>query len=1190
MHTMRFSWAPLERLPNKEEIEGWILTLLAVVCGVDGNTKTGDTKPKGDEQSGKAVKGTELTKEIRCTTKRKRFTGDDPDGEDEPPKDKVHVKGTYMDFDEYLKVRHFIFVHHFCGAVDNLSVAVKEESEALGITVNTYSVDKANGEDLMKEEPYHTHRAAAAAGEIDGYHAGFPCNTFTKLRWRPVQGLPGPVRSKEFPYGFPDLNAKEARECNIGSVLMSKSVMIADIMFKSDRRMKVPSFATLENPPPSDVEPHISAWHMPEMVDLVDRNPDWKCAHFNTCAYEEDVDLGTRHYKPQMVGGNLIGIEALNKACPCGNRPHEPIVGKERSQKSAAYPAAFCREYGKLAAQHFLKIAKAEFLEGRLVVMQNRINFLKGAAADTFKEAMDVDEVTNTITKSDDYKRGLAWKEKTESERDKKKLKGEQAAEGGNREGGTPASSSQASSSQDLTWKGGHGKHGMLKEPKAKAEVPKALVYLGGMRDPHRAVVKLPTLQNLGTKMWERWQRFRTTHPKALEVAESYGTEVCEFNEEVVDLWRAELCDLWGADLPGVVLRPRGAYGTPVHHGMLAAWVRRSGDPDLHVPVWLKEGTPLGIEREIQCAGIFPPAEEEQEGTGTQEVADSVLERPETWTNYRSVEDDVAEAEIELNRYENLGYLRRIDAKTAEEVYRGGTISRLGLVLKTKKSGEKKRRIVIDLRRSGGNSKSRLPERLVLPRLTDAVRMMKEIRKRGHKPEDSGKDLELEITLVDVSDAFTVLPVAKEELKHTLAPSTKEGEVLVFQALLFGYKVAPLLYSRFAALVARMLQAGIKLDKGAHQVYLDDSLWVLQGTLEERTETLAYVLNTMGALGIRVALGKGSRANNATWIGVTLNVVDRDTLVLGLPMKFIEDLQGMLRKWEGSGYSPIKELRVVAGKTAWLGGVLPRARWVTSVFYAVLTQTLKEEEEDTPEKANRRNRRGLFAVKRLELARLWLINFLAAAKLRPMRRISLKTGQTAEVRIITDASPEALGGILNINGKIVAAFFSTVDEEQAGELLVEYKSSASQSVLETLAILVSLRRWSEKLKGLAITITVQSDSVTALALSQKLSAGGGSPGLNFLGSEVALCLEELGVEELRTSHVPGKANVEADFLSRPSTWGTATMPPGLEGVDICPEHGPKDGFYRLPTPKSAPSLWGTKGCAAGGLAVWEAVI
>ena len=33
-----------------------------------------------------------------------------------------------------------------------------------------------------------------------------------------------------------------------------------------------------------------------------------------------------------------------------------------------------------------------------------------------------------------------------------------------------------------------------------------------------------------------------------------------------------------------------------------------------------------------------------------------------------------------------------------------------------------------------------------------------------------------------------------------------------------------------------------------------------------------------------------------------------------------------------------------AGKAAWLGGVLPRARWVMAVFYAGVSQTLKEEE------------------------------------------------------------------------------------------------------------------------------------------------------------------------------------------------------------------------------------------------------
>jgi hypothetical protein len=284
----------------------------------------------------------------------------------------------------------------------------------------------------------------------------------------------------------------------------------------------------------------------------------------------------------------------------------------------------------------------------------------------------------------------------------------------------------------------------------------------------------------------------------------------------------------------------------------------------------------------------------------------------------------------------------------------------------------------------------------------------------------------------------------------------------------------------------------------------------------------------------------------------------------------------MLTGWANTGYAPIKELRVVAGKCAWLGGVLPRARWTTSVFYAVPSQTLKEEEQD--KNPTTRNRKGLFAVKRLELARLWLISFLDAAKLRPMRRVALNPATLADIRITTDASPEALGGYLMVNKRIIAAFFSEVDKKQADELLLEHKESSSQSALEALAILVALRRWAEKVKGATVMIT-----------TQKLAAKSSSPGLNFLGAELAICLEELGVEEIRAIHVPGKANVEADFLSRPSTWKTTTMPKALEGVDIGSELGPGSCFYRLPTPREAPSLWGTKGEAAGTTAVWDAV-
>ena len=265
----------------------------------------------------------------------------------------------------------------------------------------------------------------------------------------------------------------------------------------------------------------------------------------------------------------------------------------------------------------------------------------------------------------------------------------------------------------------------------------------------------------------------------------------------------------------------------------------------------------------------------------TQVIADAVLCRPDTLRNYKSVEEDLEEANIELDRYATLGYMKRVPLKEAEREFSGGTVSRLGLVLKIKDDGQKKRRIVIDLRRSGGNTKSVLPEKLVLPRLTDGVKLIKEIRKRSTQASDPAGEHEMELALVDVSDAFTVLPVAKAELKHTMAPSTKEGEMLVFQALLFGYKVAPLLYSRFAALIARLLQGAIKLNRGGHEVYLDDSLWVLQGTLAARSNTLAFILNTMGALGIRVSFPKGSRANKAIWIGVSLQLVDKNTLVLG---------------------------------------------------------------------------------------------------------------------------------------------------------------------------------------------------------------------------------------------------------------------------------------------------------------------
>jgi hypothetical protein len=82
-----------------------------------------------------------------------------------------------------------------------------------------------------------------------------------------------------------------------------------------------------------------------------------------------------------------------------------------------------------------------------------------------------------------------------------------------------------------------------------------------------------------------------------------------------------------------------------------------------------------------------------------------------------------------------------------------GTISRLGLIIKQKPEGVK-RRIILDLRRSGGNRKAQLPEKLVLPRPRDAVAMIRDNynQRRSHQ---ANEGYSRELVVIDISDAFS---------------------------------------------------------------------------------------------------------------------------------------------------------------------------------------------------------------------------------------------------------------------------------------------------------------------------------------------------------------------------------------------------------------------------------------------------
>ena len=448
--------------------------------------------------------------------------------------------------------------------------------------------------------------------------------------------------------------------------------------------------------------------------------------------------------------------------------------------------------------------------------------------------------------------------------------------------------------------------------------------------------------------------------------------------DRLVKKWREELKKLTGAKGESTLkLSSKWSFESPLQGNLFEAWGRRGNDPETEVPKWIKEGVPLGINKKIGTCGIFPPTIKEDLPSMQGELQ-AVQGLKEDIANYISVLEQEEDASEEIGRLTKLGYVIKVPKKEIEEAgFKGTTVSKLGLIVKKKEDGSTKRRIIIDLKRSGGNNKAYLPERLVLPRPVDAIAMMRRMH-ASHNQETDPQEKVMELVMIDISDAYMHLAMAEEEKGHCLAPALDNNHWLLFVALLFGYKTAPLTWSRVAAMVARLVQSVVPADQGMHQVYLDDSLWILCGKLGARNRTLALILTTMAALGLKVSLGKGERAAAVTWIGVKFKLVapDYDHLLVTLPEKFMKELQDQLSGWEKKGMIGTGELRKAAGRVAWLAGILPRARWVTSTLYAALY----DHEEDVAKgvEAERRTRRKdnrpkdhLIAVKRVEEARLW---------------------------------------------------------------------------------------------------------------------------------------------------------------------------------------------------------------------------
>ena len=262
---------------------------------------------------------------------------DEPESKQEPwvPERVTEALRGSSTFKEFMEKRRFNFVHLFSGERDVLGEAIKEMAGLQGINVRVIALDKLTGTDLGAPQPFHDFLDLARTGNVDAGHAGFPCGSFSRARYREGSGPP-PVRSLQWIYGLPTNDERQQAEADLGSLLAIRSTQFTGDLLQSQRLRRVPECGTLENPPGSEDQREGPAWCLPEVRKFMD---DFNCeaVEFNTCGFQQKER--TRWWKPGKIGGKLVGLKSLGRKCNCPKYfKHESLIGKAKTSRAAEYP------------------------------------------------------------------------------------------------------------------------------------------------------------------------------------------------------------------------------------------------------------------------------------------------------------------------------------------------------------------------------------------------------------------------------------------------------------------------------------------------------------------------------------------------------------------------------------------------------------------------------------------------------------------------------------------------------------------------------------------------------------------------------------------------------------------------------------------------------------------------------------
>ena len=697
-----------------------------------------------------------------------------------------------------------------------------------------------------------------------------------------------------------------------------------------------------------------------------------------------------------------------------------------------------------------------------------------------------------------------------------------------------------------------HRARGSEQESARERKTREDLASNAGMRNPAEVLKRWPELGSAVTPVLAALRRARAADASLRGLVQCCGKapERPPPSECAVAKARAAVEQALGLPV-GAAEEPHAA--SPWRYALVREVQRRARDPDVHVAKWLKEGAPMGLSATIEPGGLFPLQSGEPENTMQDLEVSSVREgNHPSFRELHGQETSPGMTLVQEHVDNGFGLLLR-DKKHAEAVCGARVFpAPLGNITKPKDDGSLKHRLIQDLRRNGVNASVDLPERQVLPRPVDHAKALAKLAR------SAGEGEGISVLVLDFRNAFMSVPLATTERRFNCAEvpeglqrqrpklddeEVDEGTFVLWRVLGFGGRPNPLVYSRAASFAMRSAQALLgrptkkSQEKGlarvAGQLFVDDPIWGLVGTEQEREESADLILLWWLCLGIPLAWDKGVWVDDAAehqWIGVRFKSDSEGTTTMRLPPEF---LKLFLENVEPFAQESVKTVSVqdanrMVGRAGRIAHIVPEARPFAIALWVALAAARQSDGGAAPREAPP----GRVAVRRFRIAAKWMRALAAGTKDAPFdlrRTISAdgpkKWAQT-DWFIECDASPWGGGAVLRFRETVAEWFAVTWRAEDAAHLTISPGLPKDQTFWEMAILMLGLVQWGDRFT----THELRCIGDNTGALGNILALKGRGP-LLAISREIAWRQAQRRWR-FSVGHLPTEFNRVADALSR----------------------------------------------------------